>query len=277
MGIRIATNTAADSVERNLSLTTQKQRTSIQKLASGSRINTASDDAAGLSISEKLKAGIRSLQQASRNSNDGISLIQTAEGGISEINNIMIRLRELSVQAASDTIGDPERNLLNKEFQQMKQEINHIANATVYNGRDLLNGKGSTLEFQVGIDNNTFADRLYYSPQEMNMTMEALSISGASIESKTGAQENLSRLDNATQKINFFRAKLGGLQSSLASNILNTNIGRENLSASNSRIRDTDIAEASSDAMKEKILENAGTMVLSQATKSPEAALRLLS
>src|SRR4051812_27025166 len=146
MGLRIATNVQSMNAQRNLAATSEKQALSLNKLSSGARITKAGDDAAGLAISEKLKGSIRSMQQANRNANDGISMIQTAEGGINEVSNILLRLRELSVQSASDTVGDVERGFTNKEFQALKSEVDRISQTTAFNGKVLLNGSGKTFD-----------------------------------------------------------------------------------------------------------------------------------
>src|SRR4051794_19915066 len=159
MSLRINTNVQALAAQRFLNMNHEAQNRSLEKLASGSRINRAGDDAAGLAISEKLKANIRSMKQATRNANDGISLIQTAEGAMNEIGNILIRMRELSIQASSDTIGDTERTFVDKEVQALKEEIDRISNSTEFNGTKLLNGSSPPLDIQIGVNNNPVLDR----------------------------------------------------------------------------------------------------------------------
>ncbi len=276
MGLRINTNVQSMNAQRNLALSNERQATSLNKLSSGQRITKSGDDAAGLAISEKLKGSIRSMQQANRNANDGISLIQTAEGGINEVSNILLRLRELSVQAASDTVGDTERGFSDKEFQQLKSEIDRIAQVTAYNGQNLLNGSGPTLDFQVGINNNPENDRLNYSLASTDVTLGKLQLSSTGVSTKQAAQENLAQLDKATMAVNENRAGLGALQNRLSSTINNLGIATENLSAANSRIRDADIASESSELTKQGILSQAGTAVLAQANSSQNAALKLL-
>jgi flagellin len=253
------------------------QADALEKLSSGSRINRAGDDAAGLAISEKLKASIRGLSQAKRNANDGISLVQTAEGGLNEVSNILIRLRELSVQAASDTIGPEERQYTNLEFQALVGEVERISQVTNFNGTSLLNGKAADpLEFQVGINNSPTNDRLSYDTSKQNATVESLGLKDLMISSKIGAQENLSKIDVAISNISGQRAELGALQNRLGSTIRNLGIQTENLSEANSRIRDADFASVSSELTKQSILNQAGVSVMSQANSSQMNALKLI-
>jgi len=264
------------NAQRNLGVSNEKQASTLNKLSSGQRITKAGDDAAGLAISEKLKGSIRSMQQANRNANDGISLIHTAQGGIDDVSNILIRLRELSVQAASDTIGDSERSFSDKEFQQLKGEIDRIAQVTSYNGTNLLNGTGKTLEFQVGIGNSPENDRMQYSTSATDVTLGKLNLSGSGVMTKADAQKNLADIDKAVMVVNENRAGLGALQNRLSSTVNNLGIATENLSAANSRIRDADVASESSELVKQSILTQAGTAVLSQANSSQNMALKLL-
>jgi flagellin len=248
----------------------------LERLASGSRINHAGDDAAGLAISENLRAQIRGMRQAKRNAQDGISLIQVSEGGLNEIGNILIRMRELSIQAASDTIGETERSFTDREFQSLKQEIDRIANITNFNGTPLLNGKAGIMEFQIGVQNNPLLDRISYNGERSDSTVESLKISGESIATKPGAQMTLSVLDEALLRVNSIRADLGAIQNRMQSTISNLSISDENLSAANSRIRDADMAEESSELTKQNILLQAGISVLGQANSSNQTALKLL-
>lgn len=276
MGLRINTNVQSLAAQRSLGKVKAEQGQNLEKLASGSRINKASDDAAGLAISEKLKANIRGSQQAKRNAGDGISMVQTAEGGLNEVSNILVRLRELSVQAASDTIGDAERKFSDMEFQNLVQEVDRIAGSTKFNGRELLTGEGDTADFQVGIMNDDFNDRISYEPQNSAAGTDAIGIDGLTVASKDDAQSNLENIDGAINKINENRASLGALQNRLQSTISNLDVKTENLSAANSRIRDTDVAEASSQLTRANILTSSSTSVLAQANSSQNAALKLI-
>jgi flagellin len=276
MGLRVQTNVQALNAQRNLGISNEKQALSLTKMSSGSRITKSGDDAAGLSISEKLKGSIRSLNQANRNANDGISLVQVAEGGINEVSNILLRMRELSVQAASDTIGDVERSFTDKEFQHLKSEVDRIAGVTQFNGRNLLNGTGGTVEIQVGINNSPEMDRLSYSTADTDVTAGTLGITGLGVMNKQSAQENFGAIDSAINRVNQNRAGLGALQNRLSSTINNLSIASENYAAANSRIRDIDVASESSELTKQKILTEAGVAVLSQANTSQMQALKLL-
>ncbi len=248
----------------------------LERLASGSRINHAGDDAAGLAISENLRAQVRGIRQAKRNAMDGISLIQVSEGGLNEISNILVRLRELSIQAASDTIGDVERQFTDREFQSLKQEIDRIANITNFNGTPLLNGKTGIVEIQVGTQNNPLLDRVVYNGERSDTTVEAMKLGGESVATKQGAQLSLSVIDDALIHVNSVRADLGAMQNRLQSTINNLAISDENLSAANSRIRDADIAEEVSEMTKQNILMQSGISVLSQANNTNSATLKLL-
>lgn len=277
MGFRIATNTQSIAAQRNLSITKQAQDRSIEKLSAGSRIVRAGDDAAGLAISEKLKAELRSLRQAGRNANDGVSLIQVAEGGMNEVQNILVRLRELSMQAASDTVGDTERMFIDKEVQNLVSEVQRIADVTKWNSTSLLNGQGTTFDIQVGTKNNPEQDRLYYDTSKTDVTANKLGLTGLTVAAKVEAQGNLEKLDQAIRIVSENRSDLGALQNRLMSTINNINIADENLSAANSRIRDTDIAYESAEFTKSNILAQAGTSMLAQANQNGLLALKLLS
>ena len=276
MGLRINTNTQALSAQRHLALNNENLKNSLERMASGTRINRSADDAAGLAISEKLKGDIRSIRQATRNANDGVSLIQVAEGGMNEVSNILIRLRELSIQAASDTLGDAERGFLDKEVKQLKSEVDRIANTTEYVGMNLLDGSTPALEIQIGSHNHPLNDRFIFDSSGLMMSTEALGIDGVSLDTKANAQVNLEMLDAAIQKVTENRASLGALQSRIQSTIANLGIYRENLEAANSRIRDTDMAEESTQLMKNSVLTQASVAVLSQANQVPALALKLL-
>src|SRR5690606_15198003 len=277
MGLRINTNVSSISAQRALGITKHNLDSNLRKLSSGERITRAADDAAGLAISEKLKGHIRGLRQAKRNSDDGISLIQTAEGGLNEISNIIIRLRELSVQAASDTIGDTEREFSDIEFQNLLQEIKRIAESSEFNGRKLLDGSGGLVEIQVGIYNDPTNDRISYDSSSTDATTETLGIANETISFKEGAQQSLARLDEALVRVNGTRANLGALQNRLQSASNNLAVTEENYSAANSRIRDVDVASETAELAKNNILAPAGASVLAQANQAPNFALKLLA
>ena len=276
MGMRISTNVAAINAQRTMNTSQRQIGKSMEQLASGSRINKAADDAAGLAISENLKSQIRSLSQASRNSNDGISMVQTAEGGLSEISNILTRMRELGVQSSSDTVGDTERGFLNKEVQQLKAESQRITQTTKFGTTKLLDGSADKFDFQVGIGNDAEADRISFNAGETNATTSSLGIDGFDFSSKSGAQEALKEIDKAQSQVNGYRANLGALQNRLQSTVDNLGVQHENISAANSRIRDTDVASATADSTRNQVLLQANTAVLGQANALPNQALRLL-
>lgn len=275
MGLRVATNVPSLTVQRNIAGTQKDYNRSLARLSSGQRIVNSSDDAAGLSISQNLEAEVRGLKQAVRNANDGVSFVQTAEGSLNEVSNILIRLRELGVQAGSDTIGDEERGFLNKEYQSLKEEINRIAAVTNFNGRKLLDGSGSELSFQVGTHAGN-ADSIKYRTDEANATLGRLGISGSSVTSRDDAIDSLESVDQAIHTVNEYRSSLGAAQNRLHSAANNLSIHIENLSDARSRIADTDIAEEASKLARTAVLQNAGIAVLAQANSAPNQALKLL-
>jgi flagellin len=276
MGMRVTTNLAAINAQRNLVGSQRAIGKSMAQLASGSRINIAADDAAGLAISERMKAGIRSARQANRNANDGISMVQTAEGGLNEIGNIVTRLRELGIQAASDTVGSVERGFMNKEVEQLKSEIQRISLSTKWGTTNLLDGSTPRFDFQVGIFNNAEEDRISFNASENNAQLDSLGLAGIDYTTKEGAQTALQSLDTAQNSVNGMRANLGALQNRLTSTTDNLGVLEENMSAANSRIRDTDVAAASSEMTRNNILLQAGTSTLAQANQINQLALKLI-
>ncbi len=276
MGMRVSTNISAINAQRNLVGSQRSIGKAMAQLSSGSRINIAADDAAGLAISEKFKSSIRSAAQAQRNANDGISMVQTAEGGLGEISNIVTRLRELGIQAASDTVGETERGFLDKEVQQLKSEVQRIANVTTWGTTKLLDGSSPTFDFQVGLYNNKEQDRISFAAGQNIATLDALGLAGLDYTKKEGAQDALARLDKAQNTTNGIRANLGALQNRLTSTVDNLGVAQENMSAANSRIRDTDVAMASSEMTRSNILLQAGTATLAQANQVNQLALKLI-
>lgn len=276
MGLRINTNVASLNAQRNLSKTRGAMDRTLQKLSSGERINRAGDDAAGLAISENLKAQIRGLGQAQRNAEDGISLVQIAEGALSEVSNILIRLRELSVQAASDTIGSTERKFLNVEFEQLTQEVDRIANSTEFNRVPLLNGTGAVFDIQIGTRNSPITDRLTFDASSADVNVAALGLNLASVADKISSQNSLSSIDQAIVSVSGIRADFGALQNRLQSTVNNIQVSVENLSAANSRVRDADVAAETAELTKNNILVQAGTSVLAQANSYTKNALQLI-
>ncbi len=276
MGLRIATNVAAINARKNMFSTSNNLERSMARLSSGYRINQAADDAAGLAISENLRAQIRGLRQASRNAQDGISLVQIAEGSLNEVSNMLIRLRELAIQASSDTIGDTERKFVDVEYQQLKSEIQRITENTSYNGFELLNGTGGIIDIQVGVQNDPFEDRISFNASAANSSLEALGLTAESVANKEAAQNSINVVDNALVSVNAIRANFGAMQNRLVSTTNNLGITDENFSAANSRIRDTDIAVESSEMVRNTILQQAAVSILSQANNTQQLALKLL-
>lgn len=276
MGMRISTNVASINAQRTMTTSQREIQKSAAQLASGSRITRAADDAAGLGISEMLKSQIRSYSQASRNANDGISMVQVAEGGLSETSNILTRLRELGIQASSDTVGDTERGFINKEVQQLTSEIERIAKTNRFGKINLLDGTGKSFDIQVGVNNDQFEDRITFDSSVLDATTDALGVSGIDFSTKEGAQELLMVVDNAQSTVNGYRANLGAIQNRLQSAVENLGVQHENLSAANARVRDTDIAQSSAEMARNSILLQASTQVLAQANQTPQLALRLL-
>jgi flagellin len=277
MGLRINTNVPALVAQRNLRTTRGTLDRSLERLSSGLRINHAGDDAAGLAISEILRAQIRGLTQAERNAQDGVSVVQIAEGGLAEISNILIRMRELGVQAASDTIGQNERKFLDIEFQQLLEEIDRISNTTEYNRVPLLNGSGNAFDIQVGIRNNASIDRIrLFDANSADVNIVALGVNLASVGDKLSAQNSLSAVDSALGSVTAIRAQFGAMQNRLQSVINNIMVSRENLSSATSRIRDMDMAEETTELTKSQILMQSGVSVLTQANTTTKTALGLL-
>lgn len=277
MGLRIQTNVQSINAQRRLGHSIKAGGESMEKLASGFRINKAADDAAGLAISEKMKAGIRSEKQAKRNANDGVSMLQTAEGAMNEVSNILIRMRELATQSASDTVSDVERDFTNREYSELISEIDRIANVTEFTGTKLLRMDG---EFEIhvgrgdGSEDNT--DRITIDPLQMQTSSDELGVNGSEITSRDGAAEQLTTLDDAIVKVASNRASIGAKQNRINSAIRTLEVSIENQSAANSRIRDVDYATETAEYTKQNILKQGGASVLAQSNQLPEMALGLL-
>lgn len=276
MGLQINTNEVSLAAQRNLEITDRRFKGTVQRLASGSRIIQASDDPAGLAISDSLEATIRSIGAATRNAQDGISLIQVYEGGTTEINNMLVRMRELAIQSASDSIGDRERAMLDNEVQQLKQEIDRLACSTKFNGQQLLSGEAINIEFQVGSNNEDDVDRIRFNPGDTNLKTAALGVSGFNVIDRDDARDGLDKIDEALTKVNEVRARVGASQSRLQTTISAQQIFTENLMAAKSRIRDADMAKETTALTRDSILRQAGVAVLTQANQTPALALSLL-
>ena len=304
MGLRIKSNIESLIAQRRLTENRRALGESLERMSSGQRINRSADDAAGLAVSESIRARTKSLDVATRNANDGISYLQVAEGGLNETTNIIVRMRELAAQAASDTVGNRERTFLDKEFQQMRQEVARIVDSTEFNGSKLLKADGNKpIQLFVGASNRASdadgnppqtdpdkdPDVLTINTEEVSKLNEALgkitedSIAilpdgdgGAQDLGPNGTSDLFNRMDTALNSIASYRATLGSVQSRLNSTITNIEISNENLSAAMSRIRDVDYASETAKFATSKILMQAGVSVLSQANTSSEMALQLL-
>ena len=274
MSLRINTNLASINAQRQLASQESRSLNSMKSLASGSRINSAADDAAGLAISENLKAQNRGNRMAKRNAEDAISFIQVGEGSLNEVNNILVRLRELSVQSASDTVGDTEREFIDQEREQLVNEIDRIAESTKFNDKFLLNGTLDELEFQIGTDSSESSIIRYNS--QADATSGSLGVSGLDLTDKSSARSALEDLDDAIDQVGNMRANFGALQNRLDSTIANLDTSYESMSAANSRIRDADIAAESAEFTSAQILQQASIGMLAQANQSKAAALSLL-
>jgi flagellin len=284
MALTVNTNVASINAQRNLSRTGSALNKSLSRLSSGLRINSAADDAAGLAISENMKAQIRSMSQAERNANDGISLIQTAEGAESQMSDIMGRMRELAVQASNGTLGTTEKGFLNDEFQALTSEVDRISAVTEFNGTKLLDSTATAATLQVGFRNST-NDQISVSLEQIDSTTLGVgSIGGgtgtsaalSTADLTTAAAAAIDIVDQAITDLSTARAGLGATQNRLQVTVSNLQSSRENLSAANSRIRDVDIAQESANLTKQNILMQAGVSVLAQANQAPALALSLL-
>ncbi len=280
----INTNVASLDAQRNLTIAQGQLSRSMQRLSSGLRINATADDAASLSISENMRSQIRSLNQATKNANDGVSLVQTAEGSLNETSAILVRMRELATQSATGTVGSTERSYIQGEMNKLSSEIDRIANSTEFNGQKLLNGtlsggvggqKVNTMTLQIGARNNQNNDTI-----DLNIKhADTATITGSAtvnVSDQTSAQKALDTLDSAIVSISNERSNLGATQNRLQSTLNNLQVAVENTGASESRIRDVDVAAETATMTRNNILTQAATAILSQANQTPQAALSLL-
>ena len=275
MGLRVNTNIISMNAQRNLARITDAIAVSFRRLSTGLRISTAADDAAGLAISERLRAQVRSLEQANRNANDGISMAQTAEGALNEVGDIMTRLRELAVQASNGTVSATDRDTLQEEFSSLVAEVDRIAKSTDFNGIKLLDGSQTTVTFQVGSGTTAGVDTI-----DMHLASAKasdLGIAALDVGSTGNPTAALTAIDAAIDSVSSLRGRLGAVQNRLGSTIRNVGVQVENLSAAESRIRDVDVAEETANLTRNQILQQAAIAVLSQANALPQAALHLLA
>ena len=274
MGLRVNTNVTSINAQRNLSMVTERLSGNFRRLSTGLRISTAADDAAGLAISERLRSQVRSLEQAKRNANDGISFVQTAEGALNEVSSIMIRLRELAVQSANGSVSGQDKDTLDEEFQSLVNEVNRIGRSTEFNGIKLLDGSNSTVTFQVGFGTTSGIDTLAVTLSASLST--SLSLSTLDIGSGGSTSTATTNLDTAINAVSSLRGTLGAIQNRLGSTINNLAIQVENLSAAESRIRDVDVAYETAQLTRNQILQQASIAMLAQANPQPQSALSLL-
>lgn len=279
MALSLQTNVASIGAQNNLRSTQRMLDQSIARLSSGLRVRSARDDAAGLAVSENLRAQLKGYNQAIRNANDGVSIAQTAEGAYTATSEILTRMRELAVQSSSDGIGNTERAYLQTEFKSLQKEIQRIATVTEYNGIKLSDGSNAALTFQVGT-RNTANDRI-------SLTLKALTLGSssatssvnstvASVSTQAGAQASIAKIDTSLDRINNFRSKLGSVANQMTIAIDNLGTTVENLSAANSQIRDADVGHESASFARAAVLQQAGVSMLAQANAQPNLALRLL-
>lgn len=274
MGLRVTTNMASISAQRSLSMQSKRQEHAAQSLASGQRIVRAADDAAGLAISEGMKADLRGSAAARSNAFNAISAIQVGEGGLAEMSNLITRLKELGVQSASDTIGEKERNYLNQEAKSVSDELDRISKTTKFGDKNLLDGSNPTFDFHVG--STAAKENIITYQVDGNATIGELNLDAVDITSKDGARDLLTNTDTALEKVSRMRAGFGALSSRLESTTNGLDVKIENLSAARSRIMDADIARESSEMASASMLQNASISVLAQANQQPYAAMKLL-
>jgi flagellin len=279
MGLRINTNVASINAQRNLSEATERLGKSLERMSSGKRINRSGDDAAGLAMSEYIRANMRGLQQSSRNASDAISMVQVAEGGLNETTNILIRLRELAIQGSSDTLGNTEKGYLDEEYQHLTKEIERVSRTTRFNGLDLLTGNPQmeTMDFQVGPTGEAIS-RIQFKANKANATVgkDGLDVEGTGVATKELAQGSLKNVDSALQKVAGMRASFGAIQSRFQSAINNSRVAYENQSAAFSRIADADLALEASEFARNNIVSQAATSVLANANSNMALALKLV-
>jgi flagellin len=275
MGLRVNTNSASINAQRNLAMVSDRLAGNFRRLSTGLRISTAADDAAGLAISERLRSQIRSLDQAKRNANDGISLVQTAEGALNEVSSILTRLRELAIQSSNGSVSGQDKETLDQEFQSLVNEVNRIGSSTEFSGIKLLDGSTSSVSFQVGFGTTAGIDTIAVSLQAALST--SLSLQSLDIGSGGSTTTALTNIDSAINTVSSLRGSLGAVQNRLGSTINNLSITVENLSAAESRIRDVDVAYETAQLTRNQILQQASIAVLGQANALPQSALRLLN
>jgi len=275
MALRINYNLASSSAQRGLAASQEVYAQQAEQLSSGLRINRASDDAAGMAVSEKLKNQVRGLNQAQRNAQDGISLIQTAEGGLGEIHSLLARMRELAVQAANDTLTTSDRANLNAEFTQLMTEITRVSNAVTFNGTYLLNAS-TNVTLQLGANSTASTNQLSFALTDNTAAGTGIALTSNDVTSAANATLAITQLDTAIGTVSTNRANFGALQSRLESASRSLAVAAENTAAANSRVADADIASSMSELVRAQILQQAGISVLAQANQAPAMIIDLL-
>ena len=281
MGFSMRSNPMSLNAQKVLRGNQSQLNGSLERLSSGFRINKAADDAAGLAISENFRGQIKSFDQARRNANDGVSMLQVAEGAMNEVSNVLTRLRELAVQSSNDTLIDRDRSFLNSEFSSLKAEIDRISEVTEFNGKFLVNGNlsASGVDFQIGIEATT-NDRLTVTLADIDTSSigstGSSALSETQLTEKTSARNALDVIDAAINDVAQQRSNIGAHQNRLSSTIVNLSNSAENITASNSRIRDVDVASESANMTRNQILVQAGSSMLAQANQAPQMAMQLL-
>lgn len=274
--MRVSTNVRSMIAQRYVQQHTEERVKEDMKLSSGERIVRSSDDPAGLAISQKMRSMIRSNSQAERNTNDSVSLLQVAEGSLNTMQAISSRLRELSMQSASDTVSDMDRAVIDKEFQQMKNEIERITNSTSFNGNNILKNSDSVYDLQIGVNADKNLDRIRYDMGKIMDSKNNFGIQHVNLRSKESSRESLSAIDKMMAEISGSRAQLGSMSNRMDSVIQNLQVSRENLSESNSKIRDADIAKEAANKAKVAIAQSASLALLKMSNDEPGAILKLL-
>jgi flagellin len=274
MALRISTNTASLSAQRHLEQSTREVENSFKALASGTRLATPQVDAAGFSISELLRGQVAGIGQANQNAKEAMAFLQTAEGTLNEQTNILIRMRELAVNAASDTVGEQERQMINQEFTQLNAEVDRIAKSTRFGSKELLTGSGQEFSFQVGPFGGE--ENVVHFTLESNTTASALGVDGLDLSDKSGASSALSAIDQAVTNVALTRGKLGGIQNRMQFAIDNLQSQKEHVEEARSLIADVDVAEETSKLARAQVVQQAGLSVLAQANQYPLRVMKLV-
>lgn len=275
MALVINHNMSSITAQRNLSQTGRSLKSSFEKVSSGLRINKAADDAAGLGVAENLEAASRSAKVAMRNTNDGISVVQTAEGATSEVGNIVKRMRELAVQSSSETLATAERSYVQDEFAQLSAEVDRISQVTEFNGLKLTNGSDTSVSVQVGV-NNSSNDRISITMGDLRATALGVDTTSMSLNTSASARTAITALDTALNSINSIRSDYGAVQNRLGDSLVNMEVYNENLNAAESQIRDVDFASETAEMAKQQIMQQAGMSVLAQSGQSQQGILSLI-